>query len=140
MLRVGATALVLCGLTAAPGFAHPLAGIEAQFYPDANKQTANPAAWDDLLTDVAPNAVSDSDLKSMSGGRQTFNVTTVKTGAFGQSIQNTGNFSTPGLPKGQSVPANTSSDTGLGISGNTGAGSSQTVHFNVNLNNTGGSK
>jgi len=70
MLRVGAAALVLCGLMTAPAFAAPLAGVEAQFYPNEYNQPDTGAVWDDLVksNDSQKGTVADSDLKNMSGG------------------------------------------------------------------------
>ena len=70
MLRVGAAALVLCGLMTAPALAAPLAGVEAQFYPNEYNQPDSGPVFDDLVksTDSQSGTVADSDLKSMSGG------------------------------------------------------------------------
>ena len=70
MLRVGAAALVLCGLMTAPVFAAPLAGVEAQFYPNEYNQPDNGPVFDDLVksNDSQSGTVADTDLKSMSGG------------------------------------------------------------------------
>ena len=70
MLRVGATALVLCGLMTAPVFAAPLAGVEAQFYPNEYNQPDGGPVFDDLLKsdDSRNGEISEADLKSMSGG------------------------------------------------------------------------
>ena len=69
MLRVGAAALVLCGLMTAPVFAAPLAGVEAQFYPNEYNQPDNGPVFDDLVkNDSQSGTVDDSDLKNMSGG------------------------------------------------------------------------
>jgi len=69
MVRVGAAALILCGLMAAPAFAAPLAGVEAQFYPNEYNQPDNGASYDDLVKGDSQNGIiDDSDLKNMSGG------------------------------------------------------------------------
>ena len=70
MLRVGAAALVLCGLISMPAYAAPLTGVEAQFYPNEYNQPDNGPVFDDLVksTDSQSGTVADSDLKSMSGG------------------------------------------------------------------------
>jgi hypothetical protein len=69
MLRVGAAALVLCGLMATPVFAAPLAGTEAEFYPNEYNQPDEGAVWDDLVKGNDSNGtVAESDLKNMSGG------------------------------------------------------------------------
>ena len=69
MFRVGAAALVLFGLMSAPSFAAPLAGVDAQFYPNEYNQPDDGAAWDDLVKSSDANgAVTDSDLRNMSGG------------------------------------------------------------------------
>ncbi|MFZ1991616.1 MAG: hypothetical protein WAW96_17815 [Alphaproteobacteria bacterium] len=70
MLRVSAAALVLCGLTAAPVFAAPLAGVEAQFYPNEYNQPDSGAVYDDILKsdNSQGGEVAESDLKGMSGG------------------------------------------------------------------------
>lgn len=73
MLRVGAAALVLCGLMAAPSFAAPLAGIDAQFYPNEYNQPDNGAVYDDLVkSNASSGKIADSDLKGMSGGNGTY--------------------------------------------------------------------
>ena len=69
MVRVGAAALILCGLMTAPAFAAPLAGVEAQFYPNEYNQPDSGASYDDLVkSDSQSGTVDDSDLKNMSGG------------------------------------------------------------------------
>ena len=69
MLRVGAAALVLCGLMAAPAIAAPMAGVDAQFYPNEYNQPDNGPVFDDLVKgDSQSGTVDDSDLKNMSGG------------------------------------------------------------------------